>query len=166
MTPAAGSMRADPRMRGRPDAALCTGRPGRVREGAPLPEEAGSGKCLVACVEEDLVRNFAEQLTLRDIERSSGYSVYQIIRTFRRRLGITPHAYLIRMRLHHVVERLLQGDTIAGAAAEAGFADQSHMTRHFKRVFGTTPRQYLLGQSRGASATGEAAATFASSRPC
>lgn len=108
------------------------------------------GKSLVERVEKDLARNFGEQLTLRDIEKSSGYSVYQIIRAFRRRLGITPHAYLVRMRLDYAAEMLLQGDSIAGAAAEAGFSDQSHMTRHFKRAFGITPKQYLLNMHGGA----------------
>lgn len=99
---------------------------------------------LIECVEADLASNFGDPITLRDIEKSSGYSVYQIIRTFRRHLGITPHAYLIRMRTHYAAMRLMKGDTLAAAAAEAGFADQSHMTRHFKRVFGTTPRRYIL----------------------
>jgi AraC-like DNA-binding protein len=158
MIPATHSMCGDGRVVDRLGAAICTGSEGRERDGSPLSRAApGLEKCLVECVEEDLARNFGAQITLRDIERSSGYSVYQIIRTFRRRLGMTPHAYLIRMRLHYAAERLLQGDTIAGAAAEAGFADQSHMTRHFKRVFGTTPRQYVLGQSRaGSPAAGSA----------
>lgn len=126
----------------------------RGDEGATGRRDMGYtlGKSLVERVEKDLARNFGEQLTLRDIERSSGYSVYQIIRAFRRRLGTTPHAYLVRLRLHYAAEMLLQGDSIAGVAAEAGFSDQSHLTRHFKRAFGITPRQYLLDRRRSCSA--------------
>ena len=91
----------------------------------------------------NLAGNFSEPLKLRDIGYASGYSVYQIIRTFRRWLGTTPHAYIMCMRISYAAERLAQGDSIAGAAAEAGFADQSHMTRHFKRVLGATPLQYV-----------------------
>jgi AraC-like DNA-binding protein len=107
---------------------------------------AGGENCLISVVTEDLTRNFCEPITLRDIECATGYSVYQIIRTFRRRLGTTPHAYLMRMRIDYAAMRLAQGESIAGAAAEAGFSDQSHMTRHFKRAFGTTPGQYVLAQ--------------------
>ncbi|MEJ8570705.1 AraC family transcriptional regulator [Microbaculum marinum] len=138
----------------RPGSAASARTTGPRPAGRPLPRAGvASGNCIVRCVEENLARNYSEQITLRDIEKSSGYSVYQIIRTFRRRLGITPHAYLTLMRLHYAAEKLLQGDTIAGAAAEAGFSDQSHMTRHFKRVFGTTPRQYLLDQRRASAQT-------------
>lgn len=107
------------------------------------PKGTGGEPCLVDRVMTDFARNFGDQLTLRDIESASGYSVYQIIRAFRRRVGTTPHAYLMRMRVEYAANRLAQGDSIAGVAAEAGFADQSHMTRHFKRVFGTTPKQYI-----------------------
>jgi AraC-like DNA-binding protein len=98
---------------------------------------------LIEGVLEDVAGSLSEPLTLREIGAGRGYSVYQIIRAFRRMLGTTPHAYIMRMRLSHAAERLAQGDTLAGAAADAGFADQSHMTRHFKRIFGTTPLQYL-----------------------
>lgn len=137
----------------RRDTALPTAEAGPRQDGrSRLRASYTPGKCLVERVEKDLARNFGEQLTLRDIERSSGYSVYQIIRAFRRRLGITPHAYLVRMRLHYAAEMLLQGESIAGVAAEAGFSDQSHLTRHFKRAFGMTPKQYLLDRHRSGSA--------------
>lgn len=103
---------------------------------------------LVERIVADLARNFGEQLTLRDMgSASGGYSVYQIIRAFRRRLGTTPHAYLMRMRVDYAASRIAEGDSIAGVAAEAGFADQSHMTRHFKRVYGTTPKQFVVERS-------------------
>jgi AraC-like DNA-binding protein len=109
-------------------------------------DESDEGQYLIDLVTEDLTQNFCEQITLQDIGYASGYSVYQIIRAFRRRLGTTPHAYLMRMRIEYAAERLSQGDSIAGAAADAGFSDQSHLTRHFKRVFGTTPGRYVLAQ--------------------
>jgi AraC-like DNA-binding protein len=110
----------------------------------PNGAEAHTPARIFELIKSKLARDFAEQITLRDIEKASGYSVYQIIRTFRQRVGTTPHAYLMRIRIQYAAARLMQGDTIAVAAAEAGFADQSHMTRHFKRVFGMTPKQFLL----------------------
>ena len=54
-------------------------------------------------------------------------------------LGITPHAYLIQSRARLARAMLASGLPIADAAAEAGFADQSHLTRAFARQFGITP---------------------------
>lgn len=112
----------------------------------PVPVSAlaeASEAGLIGHVTAELERNFGEQIRLRDIESTSGFSVYQIIRAFRRDIGTTPHAYMMRLRVDYAALRLEAGDTIAGAAAEAGFADQSHMTRHFKRVFGTTPGKFM-----------------------
>ena len=102
---------------------------------------------LIEGIIEDVAANFSEPLTLREIGKAHGYSVYQIIRMFRRLLGTTPHAYIMKLRISYAAERLVQGETIAGAAADAGFSDQSHMTRHFKRIFGATPLQYIRGAS-------------------
>jgi AraC-like DNA-binding protein len=98
---------------------------------------------LVKRVAAELARDFGGQMRLRDIANANGYNVYQLIRAFRRGVGTTPHAYMMRLRLDYAAIRLVEGDTIARAAAEAGFADQSHMTRHFKRVFGTTPGRFM-----------------------
>ena len=45
-------------------------------------------------------------------------------------------------RLDDVRSRLRAGTGLADAAVASGFADQSHLTRHFKRVTGVTPRQF------------------------
>jgi AraC-like DNA-binding protein len=71
-------------------------------------------------------------------------------RGFRAHFGTSPHRYLVGRRLHRVKTAIAEGMPLAEAAAEAGFADQSHMTRHFKARFGLTPGRYaqLLGESR------------------
>ena len=75
--------------------------------------------------------------------RGVGLSAYSIIRAFRRDVGTTPHAFLMHLRVRHAARLLVAGETIVAAAAEAGFADQSHFTRHFKRAFGMTPGRYV-----------------------
>jgi len=54
-----------------------------------------------------------------------------------------PHAYQVRIRVEAARRMLLSGFAIATVAAELGFADQSHFTRHFRRVMGITPAQYV-----------------------
>jgi len=59
------------------------------------------------------------------------------------RFGTSPHRYLIGRRLERVKAEIARGCPLAESAYDAGFADQSHMTRHFKARFGLTPGRYL-----------------------
>jgi AraC-like DNA-binding protein len=49
-------------------------------------------------------------------------------------------------RVRHAQALLRQGATLASAASESGFCDQSHLSRRFKRLCGMTPGQYQMGQ--------------------
>lgn len=81
-------------------------------------------------------------VTLAELAGLSGVSRFQLLRGFTRAVGITPHAYLLQQRVRLARRLLLRGYRPAEAAAEAGFADQSHLTRAFRRQFGTTPARY------------------------
>jgi AraC-like DNA-binding protein len=72
----------------------------------------------------------------------SGVSRFQLLRGFSRELGITPHAYLIQRRVLLAQRFLADGQTPVQAAIQAGFSDQSHMTRAFVRQVGVTPGCY------------------------
>lgn len=72
-----------------------------------------------------------------------GVSRETFTRSFCRRVGMSPHAFRIVGRLNLARDRIRNGASIADAAADCGFADQSHLGRHFRRVFGVTPREYL-----------------------
>ncbi|MFK0047424.1 AraC family transcriptional regulator [Streptomyces sp. NPDC090741] len=65
-----------------------------------------------------------------------------LVRSFSAAFGIAPHQYLISRRVALARRLLLDGRPAAEVAVEAGFHDQSHFTRHFKRVVGTTPGRY------------------------
>lgn len=62
-----------------------------------------------------------------------------LTRVFVQTYGIAPHQYVTGRRVDHARRLLVRGETAANAAAAAGFHDQSHMHRHFRRVLGTTP---------------------------
>jgi transcriptional regulator GlxA family with amidase domain len=55
---------------------------------------------------------------------------------------MTPHAYQTHLRVRHARFLLRTGLPIAHTATEAGFYDQAHLTRHFKRIVGIPPGQY------------------------
>lgn len=80
--------------------------------------------------------------TVRELANLSGVSRFQLIRSFAREVGMTPHAYLVQTRVRLARRLLAAGRSLAQAAAEAGFSDQSHMTRAFVRQIGVTPGTY------------------------
>lgn len=81
--------------------------------------------------------------TLADLAADAGLSRYQFLRAFTRLTGLPPHAYLLQRRVQHARRLVRGGLPLAEAAAASGFADQSHMTRSFKRCFGLTPGVFL-----------------------
>lgn len=90
------------------------------------------------CIDDDP----ASPVSLGTLAALSGVSRFQLLRGFAAATGLTPHAYLIQRRLHLARRLIREGAPLAQAAAEAGFADQSHMTRLFSRCFGVTPAAY------------------------
>jgi AraC-like DNA-binding protein len=91
----------------------------------------------------DYLRAFhAERVTLGDLSRAVGLSKFHLARCFAREVGVAPHEYLLLVRIERVRELLAEGVAPAIAAAIAGFADQSHLTRVFKQRLGTTPGWY------------------------
>lgn len=82
------------------------------------------------------------QVSLAELAALSNVSRFQLLRGFSREVGITPHAYLMQRRVLLVQRLLGQGQSTAQAAIQAGFSDQSHMTRAFVRQVGVTPGCY------------------------
>ena len=66
-----------------------------------------------------------------------------LTRVFVQTYGIAPHQYVTGRRVDHARRLLMRGESAAAAATAAGFHDQSHMTRHFRRVLGTTPGAFV-----------------------
>ncbi|MBB3309141.1 AraC-like DNA-binding protein [Rhizobium sp. BK196] len=89
----------------------------------------------------------AAEISLSDLARESGLSRFQVLRAFARATGFTPHAYLVQARVHLARRLIAGGAALAEAAAESGFADQSHMTRAFVSRYGLTPGTYARGHS-------------------
>lgn len=82
------------------------------------------------------------RITLAELARSADMDKFQLVRGFGRVFGLTPHAYLMQRRIHLARTLLAAGLPVVQAATEAGFADQSHLTRLFTRTLGITPAAY------------------------
>lgn len=83
-----------------------------------------------------------EQFTLARAGELLDRSVPHMVRSFTAAFGVSPNAYLIARRIDAARPLLLQGIPIAQVATTAGFYDQAHFTRHFKRHVATTPGRY------------------------
>jgi AraC-like DNA-binding protein len=83
-----------------------------------------------------------DRITLAELARAASLSPARLCRAFARHVGLPPHAYQLRLRVEDAKQLLLQGQPVAEVAAATGFADQSHLGRHFKRIVGTTPSTY------------------------
>lgn len=84
-----------------------------------------------------------EPLTLADLARGAGMSPYHFLRTFRRVVGMTPHQFILRTRLHRAALRLRGShEPIAAIAFDAGFGDLSTFNHRFRRVMGVSPSAY------------------------
>jgi len=114
----------------------CTERP-------PVASRARSARVNLEGARELIHDRSSENVTLDNLAAAAGLSRFHLVRAFAREFGLPPHAYQIQVRLARARALLATGLRPAAVAAEAGFADQSHLTRHFKFAHGITPGQYL-----------------------
>lgn len=91
---------------------------------------------------EYLHENFLEKITLDNLANVSGLNKFQLIRLFNKTCGVSPHGYLMTLRINHAKKRLLKDMSIAEVATEVGFYDQSHFSKTFKQYMGITPDYY------------------------
>src|SRR5258708_7021060 len=83
-------------------------------------------------------------LTVSGIAQSVYMSPHHFSRLFKESTGQSPHQYVVEVRVRKAKELLTTGKfTISEVAHNVGFTDQSHLTRHFKRVFGLPPGRLL-----------------------
>jgi AraC-like DNA-binding protein len=107
------------------------------------PRSPGREPRAILAAREFLDEHSGDNATLRDLARYAGLTPSHLCRVFRQATGMTPHAYQLQVRIRRAKTLLLAGHPIAQAAVEAGFWDQAHLTRHFKRSVGVTPGSYL-----------------------
>lgn len=104
----------------------------------------GQEREAVKLVRQYLEENYTQNVSLDEMAALANLSPYYLIRVFRSEVGLPPHAYLEQVRIHRARQFLRTGAPLADVAFNTGFVDQSHFTRHFKKLVGITPGQYLL----------------------
>jgi AraC-like DNA-binding protein/mannose-6-phosphate isomerase-like protein (cupin superfamily) len=112
--------------------------------GVMLREEMGA----LSSMQWQRVRDYCfvhlgEKISLDELAAVCGLGRFHFLRRFKQTIGMTPHAWLVRLRLEQACSLLARGaGTIADVAQGLGFYDQSHFNRAFRRAFGVAPSNY------------------------
>ena len=111
----------------------------------PQPQQVNGGlgekrlKLVLAYIDAHL----AENIGLQDMATVAGLGQYHFSTMFKQSMGISPYRYVIDRRIDRVKRQLRQKDAaIIDIALACGFADQSHLTKHFRKFVGMTPRAF------------------------
>lgn len=94
-------------------------------------------------VRDYLREHYDRDVSLADLTAHTNLSPFYLLRIFQREVGLTPHQYQTQVRIARARKLIRKGCPISQAALETGFYDQSHFTRTFKRIVGTSPGRYF-----------------------
>jgi AraC-like DNA-binding protein len=108
----------------------------------PTPAGPVRAPRAVAAARELLHARVTDPPALQSLGDAVGLSPFALLRAFRAEVGLPPHAYLNQVRVRQAKVLLDLGQPPAEVALQVGFADQAHLSRHFKRVYGVPPGAY------------------------
>ena len=109
-----------------------------VKRNAPLTAD------ILKRLKEFVLEHLDEPLDVATLARMTRRSQFHFSRAFTRSVGVSPHRYVVHLRLQRAVEMVREGKFgLAEIAAKTGFADQSHLTRWVRRVHGVSPTQIM-----------------------
>ena len=104
----------------------------------------GDERSAVKLARDYIHENFTQSISLAALGRLTHLSPYHLNRVFCRSTGMPPHAYQTQVRVNRAKQLLCKRHPLSWVAASTGFADQSHLTRHFRRLVGVTPGRFLF----------------------
>lgn len=110
------------------------------------PKDRGLSKSRLRRAIEAINESLETGISLDELAEATGVSVSHFEVLFKKSTGMSPHQYLLRCRVERAKELLRCEDlSLAQVAVRTGFCDHSHLTRHFKRIVGITPRDFRKG---------------------
>ncbi|KVH32378.1 AraC family transcriptional regulator [Burkholderia cepacia] len=114
----------------------------RHADALPRPAPLAADEPRVDVMRERLAADLTRTVTLDEVAQAAGLSPFHAARLFTRTTGMPPHAWRNQLRLQRALAPLRAGVPVTDVAAASGFVDQSHFTRHFKRMFGVPPGRW------------------------
>lgn len=110
--------------------------------GGATPSAPRRERALVRKVRAYLDEHLAASVSLDQLTAVAQVSKEYLVRSFTADVGQPPHAYQVNARVERAKQLLLRGDAISEVALALGFHDQSHFTRHFRRIVGVPPGRF------------------------
>jgi AraC family transcriptional regulator len=102
------------------------------------------GKDVLKRLRDYVLAHLDEPIEVSTLAKMAGRSPFHFTRVFTRSVGISPHRYVVHLRLQRAIELVRDGRSgLAEIAARTGFADQSHLSRWVRRVHGASLTQLV-----------------------
>ncbi len=125
---------------------VCLARLREVLGTGPPSKSSTQRHRAVARARDYLNDHVTERVYLDAVAVHAGISPYHLSRIFHAEMGMPLSAYQRQLRVELAKKELREGVPVVGVAANCGFSDQAHLTRHFKRAVGVSPRAFALAQ--------------------
>jgi len=92
---------------------------------------------------EFIYERFLDDISIDDIAKVAGFSKYHTIKLFKKKLALTPHQYILRLRVEEAIKLIKKGLPLVEVAYHCGFSDQSHFIKEFKKIYGIAPSHLI-----------------------
>ena len=89
-----------------------------------------------------IAENFQNKITLDDLSRMSHLSREYMISLFKKKIGTSPHQYILNYRISYACNLFQRGYTVSQAYKECGFSELTNFSVRFKQVMGVSPAEY------------------------
>ena len=93
-------------------------------------------------IADKIIEKSEEEFSLDDLSSEVYVSKYHLIRKFKAKIGLTPHQFLIQVRVRKAQQSIAEGNRLIDAAIDNGFYDSSHFNKCFDKIVGTTPSDF------------------------
>ncbi len=110
-----------------------------------LPGEPKFDKIQIDYLDElklEIRKNFKDKLSLGGLSKKFRTNKFNILRQFRKYTGLTPHEYMMALRIEYAKDQIVTQNTLVDIAYAVGFYDQSHFSHYFKKYVGVSPSDY------------------------
>ncbi|MFV3304791.1 helix-turn-helix domain-containing protein [Pseudomonas sp. NY15181] len=110
--------------------------------GVRLPQDGVESGGRIVQLQDWLAADLARQPSLDEMAAFAGLSKFHLLRSFQKQVGLSPRQWAMQLRTRRA-QGLLRGGLAASDVAHAlGFADQSHLNRHFRAAYGVSPGSF------------------------
>ena len=103
---------------------------------------AGRENQAVRLAQDYIESEYQRNITLKELATLCHISPFHLLRVFKNSIGVPPHVYLKQVRIRRAKNLLAKNLPMSFVAQEAGFSDQSHFAKQFKKITGLTPKKY------------------------